>query len=298
MTIGKKSKIGFSILAIARPDGLLSCIESIKRYFPNTPIFISVDKYICDDEYVLRKNSETIEVASSLLKQGEIVGFKVSEFNMRTKAAWFWAMRNSFDYFEYSIYFEDDLRLVSDAHLFLEDYLAIAQDGDENLIATLYSSRIHTKFNKICGFSVWPELWGVVLSEKIFLKFDSFCRTKQSERVIENNIYEWGAKHLSFLGKIFQGRFTRFWTWKFQKSLSSDTAWDTQLHYFIWAQDLQVLIPTRELVRDTGLDSTSVSKEKIMKNVRNCCNPLRSLSSRPEQCYICKVRREFLTITA
>jgi len=298
MNMQKKSKIGFSVLAFARPEGLLSCIQSIKRLAPSIPIVVSIDRFLGDDKYLAIKNLETVEVASNLLKSGEITGLFVSDSNLKTKAAWFWSMKNSFNYFEHSIYFEDDLRVVSRPDDYLEKYLSAMANSNQAFIATLYSSRIHTKGDWTSDISVWPELWGPILSEEIFLNFQNFCETPHSEDSIKDSIERWSVRNLSPFGKVFRAKFHRFWTWKFQKAFLSNTAWDTSLHYFIWNQDIPVMIPKGELVQDTGVDITSVSKVKVVKEVRNCKYPLGLSLSKQRECLYCKIRREFSTISA
>ena len=298
MNTHKKSKIGFSILAFARPEGLLMCVQSIERYAPGIPIVISIDTFLGDDEYLTLKNLETIEVATKLLKEGKIVGLFVSSSNLKTKRAWVWSMENSFTYFEHSIYFEDDLRLLSRPNDYLESYLSPMAKGDRNFIATLYSSRVHTKGNWTSGFSVWPELWGVIMSEEIFTQFQNFSDASHSEDSIKVSIVRWGEKNLTPFGKVFKAKILRFWSWKFQKALLSDTAWDTSLHYFIWNQDIPVMIPRTELVKDTGVDFTSVSKAKVIKEVKNCNYPLGLSSSEQKKCLGCKIKKEFSTISA
>lgn len=294
----KMSSIGFSVLAFARPDGLLACIQSIKRYAPGIPIVVSIDRFLGDDENLSVKNLETIEVASRLLERGEIVEFFVSDFNLKTKAAWFWAMKNSFNHFDYSIYFEDDLRLVSQPISFLEGYLSTATSSDKASIATLYSSRIHAKDNGTKDFTSWPELWGVVMSEHLLLDFENFCTIAQSRDSIQGRITDWADSNLSPLGRAFKPKFQRFWTWKFHKAFLSDTAWDTLLHYFIWYREILVMIPKGELIRDTGVDVTSVSKLKIAQKVKGCVNPFPFLLFKQKNCWICKLRKELLTILA
>jgi hypothetical protein len=296
--IGEKSRIGFSVLAFARPEGLLSCVQSIREYAPSIPIVVSIDRFLGDDKYLALKNHETVEVASRLLEGGEIAGFFYSDSSLKTKAAWFWSMKNSFTYFDHSIYFEDDLRLVSTPINYLENYLSATEHGHQAFVATLFSTRIHTKGDRTSDFSVWPELWGTILSEKIFLDFQNFCNATHSEDSIRESLARWGGSNLSPLGKAFKAKFFRFWAWKFQKAFLSTTAWDTLLHYFIWNQGIPIMIPRSELIQDTGVDFTSVSKVKIVKEVRNCRYPFRISLSKKRECCGCKMRKEFATISA
>ncbi len=58
------------------------------------------------------------------------------------------------------------------------------------------------------------------------------------------------------------------------------------------------MIPRTELVKDTGVDFTSISKVKVVKEVKNCNYPLGLSSSDQKECFGCKIRKEFSTISA
>ena len=53
------------------------------------------------------------------------------------------------------------------------------------------------------------------------------------------------------------------------------------------------MIPRTELVKDTGVDFTSVSKTKVVKQVKNCNYPLGLSSSEQKSVSSAKLRKNF-----
>ena len=266
------SRVAFAVLAFARPVGLIECINSLRTFAVDIPIVVNIDFYIGESKDLITANLETIDAAKRLLSDGAIHSLFVSDSNLRTKRAWLWAMQNTFEKFENVVYFEDDLRVVSNVEPYISEILNMRENSSIGSIGTLFTSRLHKSYSRGVRLTKWPEFWGVVLDKTIFNQIEEFFTfdSLQFTHRVEVGLNSWVQENLGMAPASLRRRFVKIWNWKFKKAYTSEYAWDTMLHAFTWCNSIDIYGPTKELVIDTGIDFTSVSMQKKKIAVKYC----------------------------
>lgn len=290
----------YCILGFARPDKLSDCIDSINKFDPGAKIFVCID--ICTDSSTMyfNDNRRLIELASDLKSQQLIFDYRITPSNLKTKAAVNFALEWVFELSKHVVLLEDDLILISQPSTYITSALALMNSRGDCVMATLFSSKMHrvpfSYTSPQFRLTRWPIMWGIILTEANYAQmcrfFDSFPMNDLPEVVDQ-----FSKKCLnSWLVRVFRKRFVNTWTFKFNRAFASETAWDTQWHFGLWANDFFALSPAISIVQDTGVDYSSVSPGKqivvqsdcvgewtyIVDNVGFCrgCEKIREIENR------------------
>jgi len=255
----------YLILSFARPTKLISCIRSIRLNDPYVPIYICVD--ICDDQSspFFIPNQELVALTKKLFQMGEISGFKITSYNLKTKAAANFALKWVFELSDYVVFIEDDLILERSPRSFIRDAIKVMANPTIG-ISTLYSRSTHVKrfgsSNIDFRLTRWPIMWGFILSKMNYERISKDLRGWSN-----NDFYDLANGYIknstsSILTKLFRNRFTSSWVFKFKNAHQSKTAWDTEWQSGLWRLNLLAVVPSQSFLIDTGTDESSVSQNK------------------------------------
>ena len=135
-------------------------------------------------------------------------------------------------------------------------------------------------------------MWGIIRNEKNYLEMRNFWGAFSYEEIptVINRFYRHSLQ--SRLVKIFGKRFQETWNFKYKKAAGSETAWDTQWQFGLWAQDRFAISPLVTLIADTGVDYSSVSPGKQAIELSICDGRFVEISSSLVFCAKCEKSRE------
>ncbi len=270
MTIPQKS-LCFAVLAFGRSEDLKRVVNQISQFFPSAQIVVLVDKFEGFEPELVRANLETIETARQLLSEEVITHLEIPMRNLRTKLAWKRLMGISFNFSDSVIYIEDDLLLLKNPSAFIDWANHILLDSTTIAFATLFTSLEHKAVIESRGrLTNWPELWGVLIHKQKYEILQEVIASAQIRGISKRNFCDLPVN--SNLVKVFRGRFEKVWVYKFNRALTVDTSWDTELHLAVWLLGLQCLAPNISYLEDTGIHFTSVSPEKSVRKKYTCAN--------------------------
>jgi hypothetical protein len=260
----------------ARPEKLRECIVSISKFDPGARVYVCID--ICTDQssVFFNDNRRLIDVASSLKSQHLIIDYRVTETNLKTKAAANFAFEWVFGISKNVVLLEDDLILISQPSNYIKSALSLMNSRTDCAMATLYSSKRHSvglsQSSPQLRLTRWPIMWGIILTETHYSQMRFFLDSFLVNGVPEV-VHRFSRQSLnSWLARVFRGRFVATWTFKFKKAFASETAWDTQWHFGLWAKDFFALSPAISILQDTGVDYSSVSPKKLAVAQSECVN--------------------------
>ena len=256
----------YCILGFARPEKLSDCIASINKFDPGSRIYVCID--ICTDRtsVFFKDNRRLIDLASELKSQSLIIDYRVTQANFKTKAAANFALDWVFGMEKNIVLLEDDLILVSQPSNYITSALSLMGSRGDCAMATLFSSKRHSvelsKSSPQLRLTRWPIMWGIILTKTRYSEMRLFLDSFPISGV-PDVVNRFSRRSLnSWLARVFRKRFVHTWTFKFNKAFASETAWDTQWHFGLWAKDYFALSPAISILQDTGVDYSSVSPGK------------------------------------
>ena len=252
----------YCVLTFSRPKYLSDLVTQIHDFDPLSKVLILVDGDPQTNLEITKANIAALECSIRLNSQPYVELIQHSGRNMGTKEALDLLIREGFKYANNVVYIEDDLVLTRSPIPFIKASISFMGANKNVRFATLFSRRVHplSQTPDDMRISVWPELWGLIISKDNYgqlMAFDS------SEVDVETFLNDWHKiNYNTLLGKISSSYFTKNWIFKFGKAATSRFAWDTILHRQLWANQGKVILPSKSLVSDRGVDWTSISHTK------------------------------------
>ena len=256
----------YCILGFARPEKMNDCVVSINKFDPGARIYVCID--ICTDQTsdFLNDNQRLINLASDLKSQHLIIDYRVTQSNLKTKAAANFALEWVFGIAKNVVLLEDDLILISQPSNYINSVLSLMDSRRDCAMATLFSAKRHSvelfQSSPQLRLTRWPIMWGIILTKTHYSQMRLFLDSFPISGV-PDVVNRFSKRFLnSWIARIFRKRFVRTWTFKFNKAFASEIAWDTQWHFGLWAKDFFALSPAISILHDTGVDYSSVSPGK------------------------------------
>jgi hypothetical protein len=281
---------------------MISCLESIKKFDPEVPIYVFIDRAKEADESHLEANLRMIDICQKLVADGEITDLRISPRNLATKSAMDAAINWVFEEFESIIFLEDDLLLIDSPREFILQAIINVSLRDDIGIACFFSPRNHlggkVKFENDFRLTSWPTMWGIFLNREKYLKIKAQLRLID-DQMVHKVVNDFAATQLnSRLNRAFKKRFVSTWVFKYSKARVSAFAWDTEFQLGLWSLGLKSVTPLMSLVADTGVDVTSVSPLKVNYPPTRCITHLKKMRGKQSFCKRCERVRELENFTA
>jgi hypothetical protein len=233
--------IAIAISGFLRPKLLLDNLNNCRNLFPNSPIYVLIDRYDQDDENLMKLNRDSMKIVQAY-KDGVQLIFEPTE-NLGIKCVANELISHCLNRHEYVIFLEDDLFLTDNCY---EEIVLACKLLDDNVrfaFATLYSLFSHNSSTEIWLSTKWPRMWGVLLRRENFRNFLEFKNSIPSDRF---------QLLATCRNKLILSEFERVWRWKFTKARESKHAFDTSLMEILWASPFRVLTPVNSLTTDRG----------------------------------------------
>lgn len=249
---------GVGILCFLRPKYLVDRVKEINRHLPGKRIVILIDKYSGENSLLKELNREVFEVSQSLHRSGSIAQVIHPTSNLGVKRAFFELGRAVVKDGDHFLYIEDDIRIKKDPSNFLVNCVEKFEEDSNVVLATLFDTTRHipnSHLKEAIRQTLFPKMWGVLVKRSFLCSFEN------TEEFDPDSI-EKLVSRFEFSDSSLEKEIVDIWEWKMKKSLSSNTAWDTNLQYFMWNKRFRALAPDKKYVRDLGTDNTSVSNRK------------------------------------
>lgn len=261
----------YCVLAFARSEYLRDLVKQIRDYDPHRKILILVDSDSSTNIELSEANTQTLKIATQLSVDPLIEVVDHPSENLGTKKALKKLIYEGFKHSPNLVYIEDDLRLLRNPVPYIQYVLKCLDESEEIGFGTLYSRFQHdidTSPDAI-RLSRWPELWGLIISQEKFNLLNPFDQDNPFE--LKTWLKLWHKKNFSQPIAIWTRRyFINTWTSKFVRARENRHAWDTIFHKQLWASDCLAALPTISLVKDRGIDWTSITKTKVESGTNLC----------------------------
>ena len=246
--------IAIAISGFLRPKLLLDNINNCLDLFPNSEIYLLIDRYDGNDKRLKGLNLESIEIVKAF--EGRVTLIFEPIENLGIKRVVSELIAYSISRHEFVIFLEDDVLLVEECR----DAIAMAckiLGTDSNLaFATLSSLFPHYATSQKWLGTKWPRMWGMLLRRENYRHFLKYITSTASDPF---------QLLVTCQNQTIHREFQRVWRWKYSKAKKSRHAFDTSLMEILWASSFQVLTPVNSLIIDKGGGINSFSSRGVRR---------------------------------